>query len=93
MDYEPVSEIFVLMAGPFPRVCVDITIIDDNADEENEMFILDIANNNNWPEFRSTARVTIVDNGKYPFPKTQMEIDAFLCTFFCRGCSNWIATD
>lgn len=68
VDYEPVSEMFVLMAGPFPRMCVSITILDDGIDEENEVFRLDIANNNNWPEFRSTAVVTIIDDGKHSFP-------------------------
>ena len=84
VDYVPVSEMLVLMAGPSPRVCVDITILDDQIDEENEIFRLDIANNNNWPEFRTTALVTIIDNGKCSFPRAQTATNAFSHHFLQR---------
>lgn len=62
-DYVAVSEGLTLMAGNFPRVCVNVTIINDNADENNENFMLRLANLNSWPEFRNTSNVVILDNG------------------------------
>ena len=64
IDYESVSEILTLPAGNFSRVCVDIVIIDNPADENDEVFILILANGNNWPQFRNLSQVIIIDDGK-----------------------------
>ena len=63
VDYESLSEFFVLAAGDFPRQCVNLTVLDDEIDEGNEELLVNIANNNNWPELIVSAVVTILENG------------------------------
>lgn len=62
-DYIPISESLVLLAGLDSRVCINVTIIDDGADENNENFTIALVTPNPWPIFRPDTVVTIVDNG------------------------------
>ena len=63
-DFEAVSESLTLMAGANPRVCVNVTINDDTADEIDEGFIIDLTPLTPWPIFRNTTDVVIVDDGE-----------------------------
>ena len=74
IDYESVSELVTLPAGIFSRVCVDIVIIDNPADENDEVFILNLLNNNNWPQFRNSSQVIIIDDGKLLYISLQQYI-------------------
>ena len=42
---------------------MNLTVLDDEIDEGNEELLVNIANNNNWPELIVSAVVTIVENG------------------------------
>ena len=62
-DFGSVSETLTLMAGS-SRVCVNVTIFDDNVDEGTESFIIRLANFAGLPQFRNSSTVFILDNGE-----------------------------
>ena len=96
-DYEPVSELLTLRVGNFSRVCVSITIEDDDADELDEDFTLRLGIQNSWPIFRNTSSVTIVDNGKSIFYNERESEDIYLlknvCSLFFRCGPGWSGSD
>ena len=53
---------------------MDIVIIDNPADENDEVFTLNLINNNNWPQFRDSSQVIIIDDGKLLYISLQQYI-------------------
>ena len=64
-DYVAVSENVVLSAGNDPVVCINVTIEDDIADEDDESFEIILTPSIPWPTLIDTTEVTVEDNGKH----------------------------
>ena len=64
-DYGPVSSSLVLMAGFNTEICINVTIEDDEVDEDDENFFINLTLPNPWPTFRNMTEVTIEDNGEH----------------------------
>lgn len=64
LDYTQLSDTVDLDSST-SRECVFLTIITDLIDENDETLTITIENDADWPEFRNSTQVTIIDNGKY----------------------------